>query len=162
MAYNRKEHLQKNIDAIRTAFLIEREKRTPTDEELAVLRGYSGFGGLKCVLYPASALSDSTKWPKSEMPLFTKTLELHKVLRENAQSEQEYKRYVDSLKSSVLTAFYTPDVFVNTLIGSFNYFGVEPQKVLEPSSGIGVFVDAVKQKNKDAYVMSTQHLYNLH
>ena len=117
MAYNRKEHLQKNIDAIRTAFLIEREKRTPTDEELAVLRGYSGFGGLKCVLYPASALSDSTKWPKSEMPLFTKTMELHKVLRENAQSEQEYKRYVDSLKSSVLTAFYTPGTFVNTLIG---------------------------------------------
>ena len=154
MAYNRKEHLQKNIDAIRTAFLIEREKRTPTDEELAVLRGYSGFGGLKCVLYPASALSDSTKWPKSEMPLFTKTMELHKVLRENAQSEQEYKRYVDSLKSSVLTAFYTPGVFVNTLIGSFNYFGVVPQKVLEPSSGIGVFVDAVKQKNKDAYVMA--------
>ena len=154
MAYNRKEHLQKNIDAIRTAFLIEREKRTPTDEELAVLRGYSGFGGLKCVLYPVSALSDSTKWPKSEMPLFTKTMELHKVLRENAQSEQEYKRYVDSLKSSVLTAFYTPGIFVNTLIGSFNYFGVVPQKVLEPSSGIGVFVDAVKQKNKDAYVMA--------
>ena len=143
MAYNRKEHLQKNIDAIRTAFLIER-----------VLRGYSGFGGLKCVLYPASALSDSTKWPKSEMPLFTKTMELHKVLRENAQSEQEYKRYVDSLKSSVLTAFYTPDVLVNTLIGSFNYFGVIPEKALEPSSGIGVFVDAVKQKNKDAYVMA--------
>ena len=154
MAYNRKEHLQKNIDAIRTAFLIEREKRTPTDEELAALHGYSGFGGLKCVLYPASALSDSTKWPKSEMPLFTKTMELHKVLRENAQSEQEYKRYVDSLKSSVLTAFYTPDVFVNTLIGSFNYFGVIPEKALEPSSGIGVFVDAVKQKNKDAYVMA--------
>ena len=154
MAYNKKEHLQKNIDAIRTAFLIEREKRTPTDEELAVLRGYSGFGGLKCVLYPASALSDSTKWPKSEMPLFTKTLELHKVLRENAQSEQEYKRYVDSLKLSVLTAFYTPSVFVNALIGSFNYFGIVPQKVLEPSSGIGVFVDAVKQKDKDAYVMA--------
>ena len=154
MAYNRKEHLQKNIDAIRTAFLIEREKRTPTEKELNTLRGYSGFGGLKCVLYPASALSDSTKWPKSEMPLFTKTMELHKVLRENAQSEQEYKRYVDSLKSSVLTAFYTPNVFVNTLVDSFNYFGVVPQKVLDPSSGIGVFVDAVKEKSKDAYVMA--------
>ena len=154
MAYNRKVHLQKNIDAIRTAFLIEREKRTPTDKELDVLRGYSGFGGLKCVLYPAASMSDSTKWPKSEMPLFTKTMELHQMLRENAQSEQEYKRYVDSMKSSVLTAFYTPNVFVNTLVDAFNYFGVVPQKVLEPSSGIGVFVDAVKQKNKDAYVMA--------
>ena len=143
-----------NIDAIRTAFLIEREKRTPTDKELDVLRGYSGFGGLKCILYPATSMSDSTKWPKSEMPLFTKTMELHKMLRENAQSEQEYKRYVDSLKSSVLTAFYTPNVFVNTLIDTFNYFGFVPQKVLEPSSGVGVFVDAVKQKNKDAYVMA--------
>ena len=154
MAYNRKEHLQKNIDAIRTAFLIEREKRTPTDKELDALRGYSGFGGLKCILYPAASMSDSTKWPKSEMPLFTKTMELHKVLRENAQSEQEYKRYVDSLKSSVLTAFYTPHVFADTLIDTFNYFGIVPQKVLEPSSGVGVFVDAVKQKNKDAYVMA--------
>jgi len=154
MAYNRKAHLQKNIDAIRTAFLIEREKRTPTASEVETLRGYSGFGGLKCILYPASTMSDSTKWPKSEMPLFAKTMELHKLLRENAQSEQEYKRYVDSLKSSVLTAFYTPNVFVNTLVDSFHYFGITPQKVLEPSSGIGVFVDAVKQKDKDTYVMA--------
>ena len=87
MVYNRKEHLQKNIDAIRTAFLIEKEKRTPTAEEVSVLRGYSGFGGLKCILYPASGLSDSTKWPKSEMPLFAKTMELHQLLRENVQSD---------------------------------------------------------------------------
>ena len=154
MAYNRKEHLQRNIEAIRTMFLLEREKRTPTAEELDVLRGYCGFGGLKCILYPAANLSDSTKWPKSEMSLFTQTMELHSLLRENAQSEQEYKRYVDSLKSSVLTAFYTPNVFVNTLVDTFNYFGIVPEKVLEPSSGIGVFVDAVKQKNRDAYVMA--------
>ena len=154
MAYNRKEHLQRNIEAIRTMFLLEREKRTPSTKELDVLRGYCGFGGLKCILYPAANLSDSTKWPKSEMPLFTQTMELHSLLRENAQSEQEYKRYVDSLKSSVLTAFYTPNVFVNTLIDTFNYFGIVPEKVLEPSSGIGVFVDAVKQKNRDAYVMA--------
>ena len=154
MAYNRKEHLQKNIDAIRTLFLIERERRPPTTEEQDILRGFSGFGGLKCILYPASSLSDSTKWPQSEMPLFTKTMELHNLLRENSQSELEYKRYVDSLKSSVLTAFYTPNVFVNTLVDTFSYFGIVPERVLEPSSGIGVFVDAVKQKNRDAYVMA--------
>ncbi|MBR1466894.1 MAG: N-6 DNA methylase [Bacteroidaceae bacterium] len=154
MAYNRKEHLQKNIDAIRTLFLIERERRPPTTEEQDILRGYSGFGGLKCILYPATSLSDSTKWPQSEMPLFTKTMELHNLLRENSQSELEYKRHVDSLKSSVLTAFYTPNVFVNTLVDTFSYFGIVPERVLEPSSGIGVFVDAVKQKNRDAYVMA--------
>ena len=154
MAYNRKEHLKRNIEAIRTMFLLEREKRTPTAEELDTLRGYSGFGGLKCILYPAASMSDSTKWPKSEIPLFIKTMELHKVLRENTHSEQEYKRYVDSLKSSVLTAFYTPNIFVNTLVDTFNYFGIVPEKVLEPSSGIGVFVDAVKQKNRDTYVVA--------
>ena len=154
MAYNRKEHLQRNIDAISTAFMIERENRTSTAGEMEILRGYSGFGGLKCILYPATQPSDSTKWPKSELPLFGMTMELHRILRENAQSEQECKRYADSLKSSVLTAFYTPDVFVNTLIDTFSYFGVVPEKVLEPSSGIGVFVDAVKQKNRDAYVMA--------
>jgi len=154
MAYNRKAHLKQNIEAIRTAFLLEKEKRTATEKELEAMRGYSGFGGLKCILNPAAAMSDSTKWPKAEMPLFAQTMELHKLLRDNTQSEQEYKRYVDSLKSSVLTAFYTSPVFVNTLVDAFNYFGIVPKKVLEPSAGIGVFMDAVKQKNNDAYVMA--------
>jgi hypothetical protein len=33
MAFNKKAHLAANIEAIRTAFLLDREKRPATDEE---------------------------------------------------------------------------------------------------------------------------------
>ncbi|MDR1119528.1 MAG: N-6 DNA methylase, partial [Dysgonamonadaceae bacterium] len=67
MAYSRKTHLQTNIEAIRIAFTLDREKRRATEEEQAVLRQYSGFGGLKCILNPAEKESDIIYWKKSEM-----------------------------------------------------------------------------------------------
>ena len=50
MAFNRKQRLRDNIEAIRTAFLLDREGRTPTEAERDILRSYCGFGGLKCIL----------------------------------------------------------------------------------------------------------------
>jgi hypothetical protein len=47
-------------------------------------------------------------WPKNDLPLYDLTAELHRVIRENAEDETDYKRYVASMKQSVLTAFYTP------------------------------------------------------
>jgi hypothetical protein len=35
-------------------------------------------------------------------------VELHRLIRENSKNESEYKQLMDSLKQSVLTAFYTP------------------------------------------------------
>ena len=52
MAFNRKQRLRDNIEAIRTAFLLDREERTPTEAERGTLRSYCGFGGLKCILNP--------------------------------------------------------------------------------------------------------------
>ena len=54
MAFNRKEKLRGNIEAIRTAFALDRERRAATEEERAVISRYCGFGGLKCILNPAS------------------------------------------------------------------------------------------------------------
>jgi len=39
MAFNRKEKLRGNIEAIRTAFALDRERRAATEEERAVIRG---------------------------------------------------------------------------------------------------------------------------
>ena len=52
MAYNKTEHLRRNIEAIRTAFALEREQRAATPEGRDVLRAYSGFGAIKEVLEP--------------------------------------------------------------------------------------------------------------
>ena len=52
-AYNKKAHLRANIEAIKVAFTLDKEKRAATAEEQEVLRDYTGFGGLKCILSPA-------------------------------------------------------------------------------------------------------------
>lgn len=59
MAYNRKQRLNDNIKAIETAFILDREQRTPTARERLLLERYCGFGGLKCILNPARELADA-------------------------------------------------------------------------------------------------------
>ena len=108
MAFNRKQRLRDNIEAIRTAFLLDREQRTPTARERLLLERYCGFGGLKNILNPARELTDAVHWAKSDLELFAPTVELHRLLRENTKDETEYKRNMDAMKQSVLTAFYTP------------------------------------------------------
>ena len=50
MAFNKKTHLRQNIDALKTAFTLDRERRAPTPEEERTLGAYSGFGAIKEVL----------------------------------------------------------------------------------------------------------------
>ncbi|MDR1129425.1 MAG: hypothetical protein LBK96_00395 [Prevotellaceae bacterium] len=85
MSYNKRAHLQTNIEAVRIAFTLDREKRRATEAEQAVLRQYSGFGGLKCILNPAQAESDRAYWTKSESDLFPTVSELHGLIRENLE-----------------------------------------------------------------------------
>ena len=154
MAFNRKHKLRDNIEAIRTAFVLDREQRTPTVRERLLLERYCGFGGLKCILNPAKELTDAVHWAKSDLELFAPTVELHRLIRENSRDDMEYKRFVDSLKASVLTAFYTPKEITDTIADVLADYSVRPSRVLEPSAGVGVFVDAVLRHNPDADVMA--------
>ena len=154
MAFNRKQRLRDNIEAIRTAFVLDKEQRTATTEEQAILRKYCGFGGLKCILNPARELTDAVHWAKSDLELFAPTVELHRLIRENSRNDLEYKRFVDSLKASVLTAFYTPKEITDTIADVLADYSVRPARVLEPSAGVGVFVDAVLRHSPDADVMA--------
>ena len=154
MAFNRKQRLRDNIEAIRTAFLLDREGRTPTEAERDILRRYCGFGGLKCILNPAKELTDAVHWAKSDLELFAPTAELHRLIRENSRNEMEYKRYVDSLKGSVLTAFYTPKEITDTLAGVLVGHGIMPVRFLEPSAGMGAFVDSMLRYAPQADVMA--------
>ena len=154
MAFNRKQKLRDNIEAIRTAFTLEKEQRTPTARERVLLERYCGFGGLKCILNPARELTDAVHWAKSDLDLFAPTIELHRLIRENSRDEREYKSYVDSLKSSVLTAFYTPAEVTGAITEALYDRKVRPDRVLEPSAGMGAFVDAVLQYQPQADVMA--------
>lgn len=70
------------MEAIRTAFILDREKRKATGAERMILSRYCGFGGLKCILNPAQTEANKTYWTKSELDLFPLVSELHGLIRE--------------------------------------------------------------------------------
>lgn len=152
MAYNKKAHLRDNIEAIRIAFALDKEKRQATNDEKIKLAAYSGFGGIKAVLNPAAKEEDIQYWKASEHDLFPLVTELHQVLRDGAKDDAEYKRYVSSLKNSVLTAFYTPKPVIDALALALNNSGIKPQRFLEPSAGAGAFISSFKETVPDAEV----------
>ena len=128
MGFSKKQHLQLNIDALRIAFKLEKENRKASAGERLVMMQYSGFGGLKFVLNPAQNPIDINHWRKTEHELFPLTQELHKLLKENTTDEKQYRRYVDSMRSSVLTAFYTPPLVIDAISTTLKENGVSIQK----------------------------------
>ena len=142
MAYNREKQFRENIDAIRCALQISSIHRAPTSEERDVLRKYEGFGGLKFILNDADERSDIEKWNKSDAKFFDKTLELNQLIHDYSHNDREYNDYRNSLKASVLTAFYTPEPVVNAISDAIKQSGIEVGSFLEPSAGKGVFIDS--------------------
>lgn len=152
MAYNKKAHLRDNIEAIRTALALGKEKRQATDAEKVKLAAYSGFGGIKAVLNPAAKPEDIDLWKAYDRDLFPLVTELHQVLRDGAGDDAEYKRYVSSIKNSVLTAFYTPKPVVDALALALDNSGIKPLRFLEPSAGAGAFISSFKETVPNAEV----------
>jgi len=148
MGFSKKQHLQQNIDALRIAFKLEKEKRQATVGERLLMMQYSGFGGLKFVLNPIGNEMDINNWRKTEHDLFPITRELHQLLKENSDDEKHYRRYVDSIKSSVLTAFYTPPEVIDAISATLRDSGLNIDKFLEPSAGIGSFIQSFSENQK--------------
>ena len=136
MAFNKKTHLRQNIDALKTAFTLDRERRAPTPEEERTLGAYSGFGAIKEVLENPTGKPDKDG-------MATLVAELHEVIRANTPDEREYKRYMDGIKNSVLTAFYTPPKVADAIVEAIWDTRIVPKRILDPSAGTGVFVSAV-------------------
>jgi N12 class adenine-specific DNA methylase len=151
MGFSKRQHLQLNIDALRIAFKLEKEKRQATVGERLLMIRYSGFGGLKFVLNPINNEKDINHWRKSEHDLFPLTQELHRLLKENSTDDKQYRKYLDSMKSSVLTAFYTPPEVIDAVASALRDNGLKIDKFLEPSAGIGSFIQSFSE-NQNATV----------
>ena len=149
MAYNKLQTMRDNIEAIRLAFRLGvAGRRAQTADEIAVLRKYAGFGGLKCILNDANDLEDAAKWSKSDIELFAPTVELRRLIHDYSKDDKEFARYMDSLKASVLTAFYTPAPVIDAISDSLKYSGVEIKSFLEPSAGHGAFIDSFLRNDR--------------
>ena len=141
--------MRDNIEAIRMAFSLGVKGRgAQTAEEIAVLRKYAGFGGLKCILDDANELADAAKWSKSDIELFAPTVELRRLIHDYSHNDKEFAGYMDSLKTSVLTAFYTPAPVIDAISDALKNSGVEVRSFLEPSAGQGAFIDSFLRNDR--------------
>ena len=141
--------MRDNIEAIRLALSLGVKGRgAQTAEEIAVLRKYAGFGGLKCILNDANELADAVKWSKSDIELFAPTVELRRLIHDYSKDDKDFAGYMDSLKASVLTAFYTPMPVVDAISDALKNSGIEVRSFLEPSAGQGAFIDSFLRNDK--------------
>ncbi len=145
MGYNAKQKLSDNIAALQIA-LEQGDKPPFSKKELSALLKYSGFGGIKAVLYPYATREDWEEQgaTKADFRLYPLVIELHELLEKHPQVPS-YRKTIDSLKNSVLTAFYTPETVPQTLYKALQEQGVTPKRIYEPSAGAGIFItEAIK------------------
>lgn len=116
------------------------------DGDKDVLHRYTGFGGMTFLLNPLDR-----PWSKSDQIYVDDTVELHALLQGASGSEREYGAWVQSLRASVLTAYYTPrevpEAIFNAIYGmkrSYYDKGICPKTMLDPAAGMGVFGSAAK------------------
>jgi len=142
MAFSKLQHFKANIVALQLAFELDKENRRPNDAERSQLSAYSGFGALKFVLNPIEGPGSLTQWSRSEVDLLPLTRDLHALLRQYADSDKQYHSYIGSLRNSVLSAFYTPPEIVDAVAGCLAQAGIQVHSLLEPSAGIGPFIES--------------------
>ncbi|RLJ75092.1 N-6 DNA methylase [Pedobacter alluvionis] len=146
MGFNKRQQLRSNIDALRIVFELETSKRSALDEEKRALMQYGGFGGLKFILNPFEEPVDINHWRKTDHDFYPMVQELRQILLDHSVDEKEYRRYVESMRSSVLTAFYTPDKIIDAISDTLRAHDVKIQKFLEPSAGVGAFIHSFTQQ----------------
>ena len=169
MAYNKKAVLEGNTEAIRVVLRLEKERREATDAEKVLLRGYQGFGGLKCVLNRCDNPDDLRYWSASEQNLFKPTQRLKQMIYRDAVDANTAKRYWESIKASVLTSFYTDTRIVSAIADALSSTDVQVRRCLDPSAGMGAFtetfaksagmVDAIEKDLLTARITQALHPY---
>lgn len=125
------QRLKDNIAAIKYALTGEGNKN--------VLDKYTGFGGINAILY--ATYTDKREWPKTMLPYWDDIRELAQLLLHHSKDMNEYNRWMNSLRSSVLTAYYTPSKFVQGLIAALDSKAATGSSFLDPAAGSGVFLD---------------------
>ena len=146
MAYSKLKSFEDNVTAIETALTVLSQKRKATEQEKEIMSLYSGFGGIKEVLN----LGTDKPFPQNMKEMADRLLVT--LLKFSTDNPKWYKGTLDSIKISVLTAFYTPAFIINAVARqihtTFNKHGLTMRTFLEPSAGIGGFLPVAMNGTK--------------
>ncbi|EKO5424404.1 DEAD/DEAH box helicase family protein [Listeria monocytogenes] len=113
-----KAKFQANIAAIRLLHRLETENRFANSEERNILAQYSGWGGL------------ADAFDENKLAFQKEYLELKELL-----TPEEYQAAFEG----TLTTYYTEPALIDRMYQVLQGLNVEPEKILEPSMGIGHF-----------------------
>ena len=123
-----REKFERNIAAIKVLKKCEEENRYATPEEQEIMSKYVGWGGLQ-----QAFKEDDSSWSNE-----------YKTLKE-LLNDEEYK----NARSSVLTAFYTPPIVINSMYEILQNMGLKEANILEPSCGVGNFLGMLPTQLKE-------------
>ena len=124
-----KQKYARNIEAIKTLFCLEEERRGATAEEQEVLAQYVGWGGLADAFDP-----NKDNWAKEYTEL------------KGLLSEDEYA----AARSSVLNAHYTSPTVIHAIYDAVEQTGFKSGNILEPSMGVGNFFGMLPDTMQDS------------
>jgi len=117
-----------NIKCLKLLKSLENENRQATSQERSDLIDYSGWGAIPDVF----EANPKGLWQQRKEELI-KTLD----------NEKEY----NSLRSSILTAYYTPPEFAQRIWQAVDRMGHKGGAVLEPAVGNGIFLETAPENN---------------
>jgi len=113
-----REKYQRNITAIETLQVLERENRTATVDEQAILSQYVGWGGI-----PEVFDAENPSWHSEYETL------------QGLLASEEY----DMARASVLNAHYTQPIIIESMYQALSNMGFVKGNILEPAMGVGNF-----------------------
>lgn len=116
---------QRNMGAICTLKRLEEENREALPNERALLKSYSGFGGL-----PEVFDEFDKAWANEYQEI------------RNALTDEEFS----SARASTLNAHYTPTELVRALYDAIETAGFKQGNILDPSIGSGHFIEAMPEE----------------
>lgn len=146
------QNLTINIEALDELINSSLEEREADKE---ILKRYNGFGGIKEVNFD---LDNDDHWNNTNQSIRTKLIELRNTLTSHYGSSVTDKVF-NSMRTSTLSAFYTPEQVSNPIVNFFDKIGdLENRKfnLLEPSSGTGVFVNPLLKRDNFTSITSIE------
>lgn len=116
--------IEANIEALKLRKQLLSEIREATQAEKATLARYSGWGGL------SKAFMSHGRYRQPIQELLT---------------EQEF----DAASAGMLTQHFTPDFVVDFVYAALTKLGVKPRRMLDPSTGTGIFAARIPEQWRD-------------
>ena len=133
--FNTAKKFSDNLAALEKLHELLSQEKTPNQDDRLILSRYVGFGGLKdIVLNP----ENDSSWGESNQAYRETIRSIRAVLSELEQ--QGFSGLLDSVQSTILDAFYTPDTLIKSMYSGLQHLGFEKGTILEPSAGTGNFI----------------------